>query len=63
MATIRYQLAKGGKRQDVVTSSPAAFADDTVRVDIDFTADMSRQQAIEALEEIKQRIMAAWPPA
>ena len=64
MATIRYQLAMGGKESAITTSTPSAFVDNVVRVDIDFTSAMTRQNALEVLDEIKQRIIEGnWPPA
>jgi hypothetical protein len=64
MATRRYQIAMGAKEATIAESTPSAFGDNLVRIDIDFTAAMTRQLALEAIDEIKQRIIeGSWPPA
>jgi hypothetical protein len=63
MATQRFQLALGGRAQDVVVSAGGAVATDTVRVDFDFTA-MTKGDALQALDYIKERVSEGpWPPA
>jgi hypothetical protein len=60
----RYQLAMGAKAPAVAESTPTAFGTNLVRLDVDFTAAMTRQNLLEAVDEIRTAILeGAWPPA
>lgn len=64
MGTRRYQLTLGQAVQQVAESTPSTIAADTVRVDIDFTAKMTRGDAIAAIDAVRERILEGnWPPA
>lgn len=64
MGTRRYQLTLGQTAMQVVESTPSAIAADTVRIDIDFTAKMTRGDAIAALDQVREVILErSWPPA
>lgn len=63
MATQRFQLALGGRAQDVVVSAGSAVATDTVQVNFDFT-NMTKGEALLSLDYIKERVAEGpWPPA
>jgi hypothetical protein len=63
MATQRFQLALGGRAQDVVVSAGSAVASETVQVNFDFT-NMTKGDALLALDYIKERVSEGpWPPA
>lgn len=63
MAQHQYDVPLGGKKTDVVLSGGSAISD-ALSVTVDDTASPSKEQALEAIEAVKHKIVeGTWPPA
>lgn len=64
MGTQRYTITRGQKARQVVRAAGSAIATNTVQVNFDFAASMTRDDALQCLREVEEAILTGpWPPA
>lgn len=64
MATRRYMVNEGDQQHQVTEAVGAAIVTKSVELTIDLAAGLTKTQAINAIEEIKNYISKKpWPPA
>lgn len=64
MGTQRYTITRGERARNVVRAAGGAVATNTVQVNVDFTASMTRDDVLECLRQVEESILVGqWPPA